>query len=230
MTRKMIICKECGLKKPHAAFGLCNACYKKQNLIICKECGKKKPYYAKGLCKNCYQKQNLIICKKCRRLKPHQAKGLCITCYQHKTGRYQPSNKNKSCALYLGLMAEKLLSKVFKDVERMPNGNIGFDFKCSKGMKIDVKSSVLIFNKNSINHKGNWHFNINKNTIADYFLCIAFNNRKDKNPLHLWLIPSKKVNHLQTLSISKTTIHKWSQYEKSLDKTIECCNSMKNVI
>ena len=235
MGRKIIKCKECGEEKPHEALGLCVNCYRKNtNKKICKECGKLKFHYAKGLCTNCYskkfQKQNLIICKKCGKLKPHRARGLCHACINHKMGKNKSMSENKECASYLGIVvAEKLLSKVFKNVKQMPNNNIGFDFICSKDMKIDVKSSVLRFDKRFKKHKGNWSFRINKNTIADYFLCIAFDNRTDKNPQHLWLIPTEKINHLVGLNISKLQTHKWTQYEQSLNKTLECCNELKQM-
>ena len=190
--------------------------------------GKLKTESVKELCTTRHRKQNLIICKSCGKLKPHNAKGLCSTCYQHKTGKSQPMNKNKSCASYLGVVvAEQVLSKVFKDVQRMPPQNPGFDFKCSKGMKVDVKSSTLQFYKRLPNYKGYWHFFINKNKNPDYFLCIAFDNRISLTPQHLWLIPSKKVRHLKTLGISKLQTHKWSQYEQPIDKVISCCDELK---
>lgn len=231
MTRNFLKCKNCGELKPHHAKGLCKNCYNKQYKkpsIICKSCYKEKTHYAKGLCQPCYNKQNLIICKVCGEKKPHAAKGLCITCYKHKIGISKPMLENKDCSSYLGVhIAEKLLSKVFKNIKQMPYGNIGYDFICSKGMKIDVKSSILIFRKNLPNYKGEWHFTIRKNTIADYFLCLAFDNREDKNPQHLWLIPANKINYLQMLSISKNQTQKWSQYEQSLNKIIICCNKLK---
>lgn len=90
---------------------------------------------------------------------------------------------NKDCADYLGcFVAERLLSKIYPDVKVMPHGNHGFDFICNRDMKIDVKSSAT-------GYKGYWMFYIAKNQIADYFLCIAFEDREDLNPAYLWLIP-----------------------------------------
>lgn len=199
-------------------------------IIICKKCGFKKPHAAKGLCKSCYNKQNLKICKKCGKLKQLVGKGLCMTCYRHTKGIHQPMHLNKSCPQYLGIViAEQLLSKIFKNIKQMPYSNIGYDFICNKGMKVDVKSSILHFDKRILNHKGKWDFLIKKNTIADYFLCIAFDNRTDKNPQHLWLIPSEKINHLQKLTISKNQTQKWSQYEQPLEKTLECCDKLKQM-
>ncbi len=103
----------------------------------------------------------------------------------------------------------------------MPPNNHGFDFYCGKVHKVDVKSSA------NGDKNDSWSFGIRKNAIADYFLCIAFDNRDDLNPEHLWLIPGNDVNHLVHLGISKSTISKWSQYEQPLDKVLACCNKMK---
>ena len=132
---------------------------------------------------------------------------------------------NKNSTNYLGItIAEQLLIKVFKNVERMPNNNKGFDIICNKGYMIDIKSSTKMKNCDA------WMFKINRNQIADYFLCIAFDNRSNLNPEHIWLIPSKRINNLVSLTISVSTIEKWSKFELSdkLDKVISCCNIMKN--
>ena len=128
---------------------------------------------------------------------------------------------NKNCAQYLGCyIAEQLLAKVFKNVKRMPHGNNGYDIICNNGYKIDIKSSAT-------GYKGYWNFNISRNEIADYFLCVSFEDRNNLKPTHLWLIPGDIINHLMGLTISKSTTYKWSKYEQPLDKVLLCCNSMK---
>lgn len=130
---------------------------------------------------------------------------------------------NKNCPLYLGcFVAERMLSKVFKDVQVMPHGNHGYDFVCSRDYKVDVKSSCRIGEYDA------WLFAINKNQIADYFLCIAFDNRKDLSPLHLWLIPGHVLNHLSNASIAESTLYKWQQYKYPIDKVILCCDNIKS--
>ena len=134
-------------------------------------------------------------------------------------------SKNRSCALFLGCyIAERLLSNIFKNVKRMPNNNQGYDFICSNNYLIDVKSSCthLLLSGNK-----SWRFNINYNTVADYFLCIAIDNRNNLNPLHLWLIPGNVLSHLVGTSISETTLNKWIEYEKPIDNVISCCDKMK---
>lgn len=134
-------------------------------------------------------------------------------------------SENKDCTLYLGVcVAEGLLSRVFKNVKRMPHGNPGFDFVCNHDKRIDVKSSC---NRKTGNRTNSWMFTINKNQTADYFLCIAFDTRRDLTPLYLWLIPGEKVNHLVTVTISLSTLHKWDEYRIPIDTTIVCCDRMK---
>ena len=143
---------------------------------------------------------------------------------------------NKDCALFLGYhVAERVLSYVFKDVQRMSVNNPGFDFICNKGYKIDVKSSCL-YNKNSYN------FNIGNNKIADYFLLIGFDNRENLNPQHIWLIKSneiivtqhssnynRKLNEFGSFFVINKTFDILSKYELTdkLKETIKCCDALK---
>lgn len=144
--------------------------------------------------------------------------------YYDKVGRelhgHLPMSENKTCSSYLGVhVAERMLSKVFKNTIRMPYGHKGYDFICNKGMKIDVKSAV-------IGRRGRWEFKLKKNSIADYFLILTFDNRKDLNPLHMWLIPGNKVNHLESIATSQNNIHKWDEYKLDMINVIDCCDIM----
>ena len=106
----------------------------------------------------------------------------------------------------------------------MPYGHKGFDFRCNKGKQIDVKSACI---RTRHDLSDSWGFHISRNQIADYFLCIAFDNRKDLNPLHIWLIPGIIINHLTGISISESTLPKWDEYKLDINKTVTCCDSMK---
>ena len=129
--------------------------------------------------------------------------------------------KNKDSPTFLGCaVAERVLSKVSKNVRRMPNCFPGYDFLCGRGYKVDVKSST-------IRKGGYWAFHIDKNDICDYFACLAFDNRNDLTPSHFWLIPSKVLSHLIGTSISPSTLDKWNKYEKPIDQIILCCDNMK---
>lgn len=132
--------------------------------------------------------------------------------------------ENRKCALYLGVhVAERVLSHVFKDIERMPLHNPGYDFRCSYGRLIDVKSACFRKNGNG------WKFNVSgDNEIADYFLCLAFDNREDLIPLHAWLLPNNKSNPLKAASISISTISKWDKYELDISKISDCCNEFRS--
>lgn len=173
------------------------------------------------------QKQNDYICKKCKReqlflwrkANPDKMR-LQWERSDRKRGK-QPYNKNKECAQYLGIhVAERVLSHAFKDVIRMPMNNPGYDVTCNMGKKIDIKSSCKRKN-------GSWTFTINRNTTADFFLCIAFGDREELTPLHVWLIPGSKLNHLKHTAISKSTIHKWDEYRLDITKISQCCEMMR---
>lgn len=192
---------------------------------VCRKCG------AELTDENWYpscQKKNDHICKACnykrdqlwRKENPDKEKAG-WTRRIRKLG-YQPYNENKKCSSFLGVhVAERVLSHVFKNVERMPITNPGFDFICNKGKKIDVKSSCQ--------HKpGKWAFSIKHNTIADYFLCLAFDNREDLNPLYAWLLPGSKFNHLTKASIRPSTIRKWDEYRLDISKISDCCDSLRS--
>jgi hypothetical protein len=221
-------------------------CSRKPVVCVCDECGaytKKSMHHYRDLCLSCAHKTKFLsdetLCKSSASAKNRVRKPLT------KTHRYNisrghnkkkeplPSNYeidknskiaiNKLSTLYLGVyVAERVLSKVFKDVKIMPSGNRGYDFICNHGKKIDVKSSAT-------GHKGRWMFTINKNQIADYFLCLAFESRDDLyNPVHLWMIPGHIINHKPSVSIGKTTIDKWSKYELPLNNLVVCCNNLSN--
>ena len=182
------------------------------------------------ICKECERENNRLYREKNRdkinakqRLdrKENPEKTKAIDTRKHRKAGHLSFDENKECALYYGVyINEGLLKLYFDDVEVMPFCNIGYDFVCSNGWKIDGKSSFT-------GDKGHWMFNINHNTIPDYFFCVAYNNRKDKNVIHIWMLPGDKFNHLVGARISKSTIGRWSEYEQPLDKIIACCDSMK---
>lgn len=143
--------------------------------------------------------------------------------WTHKTGKCDPMNKNKSCSSFLGVfVAEQVLMKSFDKITRMPYGNSGFDFICGRGYKVDVKSATRRKNRPI-----EWDFCIRQNKIADYFLCLAFDNRNDLNPVHVWMIPGNVINNYVTMSISESRLDKWLQWERPIDKVVTCCNKMK---
>ena len=140
----------------------------------------------------------------------------------------RPISEATETNVWLGVyIAEKILSEYFDVMIKMPYGNSGYDFICGKGYKIDVKSSCLHHYKNDPPH---WSFYPAKNVIADYFLCISFNeDRLNLEPLHIWLIPGYVVNSKHCFSIynNKKSFDKYSEYEKPLNNVISCCQQMK---
>jgi len=177
---------------------------------------------------SCYSKSDYMCkdCKKNHSIQWHNAHK------EHSNARKReynyihggkPMSENKTCPAYLGChVAEKMLSKVFKDVEVMPTHNPGFDFICNRGKKIDVKSSCEIV-RDGKSHA--WQLCINNNTVADYFLCIAFDNREDLNPLYLWLVDGSDVRHLKYAYISETTLPKWNKYSLDISNIVKYCKT-----
>jgi hypothetical protein len=146
--------------------------------------------------------------------------------YNHRTGKHVALEDSPNIGAYLGVhIAERALSKFFDNIQKMPYGNPGFDFLCGKGKKIDVKSGCLRLRGRS----SYWIFDINRNTIADYFLVLAFNNRKNLEPQHVWLIPGKVINDHKTITITNTKklLDKWDRYERALTQVLYCCKKIK---
>lgn len=144
-------------------------------------------------------------CSHCKRLlsedsfgvdnsRPDHLKVHCKTCqrvmYRELRGD-STYDKHTSCTWYLGVhIAEPMLLEYFGNATRAQPNTVGYDYICSKGYKIDVKASCVIQPKWTSPY---WGFGIRRNNIADYFLCIAFDNRTDLNILHTWLIPALVV-------------------------------------
>jgi hypothetical protein len=124
--------------------------------------------------------------------------------------------------MMLGNINEKLLCSIFENVQRMPHTNHGFDFICNKDKKIDAKGGCL-------SSKNRWYFFPGKNKIADYFACVAYDNKTSLNPVHFWLIPGNIVNKYCSFSIRNdiSGLTKWKKYERPLDKILTCCNILK---
>lgn len=182
---------------------------------ICKSCGEYKQHLAKGLCSTCYT-------KRWKKNNPDKVR-INTTKYNRRNG-HKAMSENQSCASYLGcFVAERVLSKVFKNVVKMPFNNPGFDFICNKGMKIDVKSATFHI-KNKVRR---WGFKVHDNSCTDFFLFLAFDNRTDLNPLYLWLVPSKIVNMYHGITVSESTLSKWAEYALPIDKVVTCCDSLK---
>ena len=194
--------------------------------------------------KPCSRKRIVAVCDDCglyRSLRMEQYSDLCKQCTDKYRGHSISKTKSrerdplpdgwqsklsditdkKECGVYLGSIAETILSRIYDNVRVMPPQNPGYDIICNKDYKIDIKSSAT-------GDKGRWKFHIDKNKIADYFLCIAFNNRDDLyNPVHLWMMPGNVVNHLFCASIRKSNTDKWRQYAIPLDKLNTCCTTLK---
>lgn len=199
---------------------MCHKCRKCDiKLVIGKNWHESGYKYKNYICKSCMKTQNNEYKHNHKkRLNDNRRE------YLHRIGSNQPMSKNRSCPMFLGIhVAERVLSNVFENVKRMPLHNKGFDFVCARGYRVDVKASC-VHTRDKWSH---WQFKIRKNVIADYFLCIAFDNRYALTPLHLWLVPGLIINHLTSTSISKSTLAKWNEYKLDIEKVINCCEAIR---
>lgn len=154
----------------------------------------------------------------------------------HNKGKNIPMSINKDCSAYLGVhIAERLLPYIFESPRMMPYGNPGFDVICKNEFKIDIKSAC-------IGEEDAWRFPVRYNKIANYFMFIGFNNRKDLNVLFILLINGdeliygnemigRKLNNRVNFSVSKRRLKlglkKYNLIDK-IDKANDICNKLKN--
>ena len=192
---------------------------------ICSRCGCQKPISDFGT----HRKSNdgyQWWCKKC--------KSGWETERRHRLGIAHPMKDAKNIGMYLGIViAERALSHVFEHVVKMPHGNPGYDFICGRGYKVDVKSSCLHTKicQDGYQRSPKWKFRIHRNKIAQYFVCLGFNDRESLEPLKMWIIPGEAIQHLSELSITNRpeTLEKWEKYERPIDKVSSCCIEMREM-
>lgn len=118
-----------------------------------------------------------------------------VKLHRHDIGANLPMSDNEDCPSYLGVhigenYAEKILIVHFGGIEkRMPYNHPYYEFMVKGEYSIQVKTRTLIY------HEGweGWYFMIGHNNIADYFLLLAFDNRENKNLLHIWLIKRDEI-------------------------------------
>lgn len=202
------ICSKCGILKPLSEF-YNDKKGKDGKQAQCKECVliRVKSYYQNN----------------CEKVKKYSRK------WYDEIGReklgQQSMYKNKECAAYLGIViGERLCRHLFKDVQVMPMHNPGFDFVCNHGKKIDIKTGCMCLDHGKYPY---WGFKIEYNKIADYFICVAFDNRTDLNPLYIWMIPGSDVNNQRGVQISLSTIHKWDKWKRDINNAQLCCSELK---
>lgn len=225
MTLKTKHCNGCGEDKELTEFNVHKNGKRTGKLVSqCKECCKRRnsAWYAANTeranaASRAWWKSNL---EKSRKLNRDNS-------YKHGS---KPALENKSSTTFLGcVVAETVLSHEFPGFKRMPNCNPGYDYECPKGYKIDVKSACRRHRKNGTD---NWGFSIKKNKVPNYFLFLAFDNRENLNPEHVWLIPGDVVNEKIEITITDLPeiLIRWSQYERSLKNVLKCCSKLRNVV
>jgi endogenous inhibitor of DNA gyrase (YacG/DUF329 family) len=233
--RDKLVCAQCGREfevyrsRRNAGRKFCSKeCYLDSLRVakekkICRGCNQSKPISDF----NTYKKNGKVyLGSKCR---------ACSAIYhrEHERDRVhragvKPARDNPECSGYIADLAEQICAHYFEGVKRMPNCHPGYDLICKKGFKIDVKSSCRIKVKSHPNASDQWMFTLKRSKAADYFLCLAFRDRKTREPEHIWLIPSNEVNHLFILGIAESRVNKWIKFEKPIDKAIACCAALSS--
>ena len=174
---------------------------------VCSRCGELLPL---SLFQNHagYSGGKEYLCKACKNKRKNQGR--------YKAGKRSPSGSNPKSTQFLGItIAETLFKNISDPIQRMPPGFRGYDFISSEGKKVDVKAACIQYNHNKYPC---WQFRVKKNTVADFFACFAFENRKSLTPVHFWMIPGVIVNKKVILVISQSKLNMWSTYEKPIPR------------
>lgn len=116
--------------------------------------------------------------------------------WRHENGIQQPLSDNVDCAHFLGtFIAERkygriILPEIFGTIEKeMPYGNPKYDFIVTNGIKVDVKSCCL---RELKGWKG-WEPHVRWNSVTDYFVMLAFDDRTNLSLVHIWVIGKNEI-------------------------------------
>jgi len=205
---------------------------------FCWNCNTEKPLSAFGIRKTGKNAgKPTHPCLECRNALKRQWKQDHPDKYQERQARYNQHRRerpghtqmadNPKCTLYLGyFISETVLSREFKNVKRMPVTHPGYDFECNRHFKIDAKSSCLV---NASRGGSYWQFTIKCNKVPHFYLLIAWDNRDNLNPIHIWLIPAALINMKKIIYIGNTekSLAKWKKYERPLTNVLSCCKTMR---
>lgn len=165
-------------------------------------------------------------CTKCHETKPlddfyNHKKGkngkmsYCKECTIKKTGKYAQEHREE------GKEYHRKYNQEHRDEAREKAGQISMyeNKSCSKYLGIVIAERLIRHLFKDVK--------INRNTIADFFICVAFDNREDLNPLHIWMIPGSELNQKGKTSISLSRIHKWDKWKRDINDAQLCCAELK---
>ncbi len=151
-------------------------------------------------------------------------------------GIHEPMEFNTDCPSYFGIyIAEKYIIQTFEDPIHMPPNNPGFDWLCKKKLKIQSKARCIGYH--SCCDSSIFEFLIKRNSIADWFILSAWDNRDSLTPLHVWIfhkndiVRGRKFCEFVSLSITNKPeyLKEFEKYEVTdkLEKLKEICNRDK---
>jgi len=129
----------------------------------------------------------------------------------------------KTCSVEKGKKAERIIKNTVDMLEDTSRNNwfAPYDLICSKGYKVDVKGSSLLYP--SIKRKWTtpilfWTFNTNKNVIVDYYICVGFDETFHKVN-HVWIFKNDKtLKSKHCIHIQQNKLDQFKQFEWDLNK------------
>lgn len=151
-------------------------------------------------------------------------------------GIREPMEFNTDCPSYFGIyIAEKYIIQTFEEPIPMPPNNPGFDWLCKNGLKIQSKARCIGYR--SCCDSSIFEFLIKRNSIADWFILSAWDNRDSLVPLHIWafhkndIVRGRKFCEFVSLSITNKPeyLKEFEKYEVTdkLEKLKEICDRDK---
>lgn len=123
-------------------------------------------------------------------------------------------DENKDSSAYMGVCkgepkAKEKLLEIFEYVKKRDYGNKGFDFDCKnpkqtfidkypqfklkrdKLYRIDSKSRCLQYHK--YDNWNGWGYEIDFNSIVDYFMLSGWKDINSTEPMYMWLIHKNEI-------------------------------------
>lgn len=171
----------------------------------------------------------------------------------HEMGRFSAYSDNSECPTYFGqYIEEKYVSQIFDhpvpfefpkdELGRITDNHKPYDYLCKKGLKIKMVSSVCHTSPSKVSKVTGdmlpyFEYAIRKNSVPDYYILSAWDNRESLDPLFVWIIKSNEIfittqsrklfwdRENLSISFNENGIKKMKQYEANdkLDKLKEIC-------
>ena|GEM_PF-6068123 len=157
-----------------------------------------------------YLEMPLNVCRDCKKLKE--------VIWRWKTGRSGSMLTNAECGLYIWEHAKRIVLHLFPDAQEMPHLNSGYNFICRNGKKIAVRAGRIL----SGHASPTWCFHTERNSIADYVACFAYEDMLLPLKLvHFWIVPHSVFGGKKRVTMTGSTrgLEKWVRFERTAEAT-----------